>query len=183
MVATVSPAAAQVLEVGAGGAVTRYDGPTTFDAKGSAPIRLSSPARRMLRRERTSGALLDAAAAAADLSPDLIEAVAMQESGLRHGAVSRAGATGEMQLMAPTARQLGVNPRVAEQNVHGGARYLRMLMNRYRGDVILTLAAYNAGPGAVDHYGGTPPYRETQAYVAAVLERLGRRAAEEGEAK
>ena len=174
-------AAAQVLEIGARGEVARYDGPAVFSTAGAAPIVRARP-KRMPTAPPTREDIRSAADAA-ELSPALIEAVARQESGLRAGVVSRAGAVGEMQLMPSTARSLGVDPRVTRDNYRGGAGYLRILMRRYDGDVVRTLSAYNAGPGAVDRYGGTPPYKETQAYVAAVLERLGRRAAEEGEAK
>jgi len=102
----------------------------------------------------------------------LIAAIAWRESNFRAAAVSRAGALGEMQLLPKTARQLGVDPRVSRQNVAGGAAYVRTLLQRYNGDLIKTLAAYNAGPEAVDRYGGVPPFKESQAYVAAVLDRL-----------
>ena len=78
--------------------------------------------------------------------------------------------------MPGTARTLGVDPRDSRQNYAGGATYLAQLLKRYNGDVILALAAYNAGPGAVDRYGGVPPYKETQAYVAAILDRMSHRA-------
>jgi soluble lytic murein transglycosylase-like protein len=110
------------------------------------------------------------------LSPALVEAVAWRESRLRVDAVSPVGALGVMQLMPATARALQVDPHDVQQNLQGGARYLRALLGRYGGDLVLALAAYNAGPGAVDRYHGVPPYRETQAYVAAVLGRLSRRA-------
>ena len=97
---------------------------------------------------------------------------------MRGGVVSAAGAIGEMQLMPATARALGVDPWDTRDNFRGGAAYLGGLVHRYDGDLIRALAAYNAGPGAVDRYGGVPPYRETQAYVAAIMNRLGRRAAE-----
>jgi soluble lytic murein transglycosylase-like protein len=116
------------------------------------------------------------AAAAVELSPELIEAVAWRESRMRPRVVSSAGAIGEMQLMPGTARQLGVDPYDTEQNYRGGARYLREMLQRYNGDLVKALAAYNAGPGAVDRYGGVPPYRETRAYVSAILDYLSRRA-------
>ena len=97
---------------------------------------------------------------------------------MRGGLISPAGAIGEMQLMPSTARSLGVDPWDTRDNFRGGAIYLGSLMHRYDGDLIRALAAYNAGPGAVDRYGGVPPYRETRAYVAAIMNRLGRRAIE-----
>jgi soluble lytic murein transglycosylase-like protein len=160
---------AQVLEVGEGGQVTTYAGPTVFDADGARS--LSRPPAG-----RAAGAPLAriaAAASATGLDARLLEAVARQESGLRNDAVSPAGAVGLMQLMPATARALGVDPRDADQNLLGGARYLGGLIHRYDGDLTLALAAYNAGPGAVDRHGGVPPYRETQRYVRAVIGRLG----------
>lgn len=77
-----------------------------------------------------------------------------------------------MQLMPNTARQLGVDPRNPLSNLDGGSAYLRDQLNRFGGRIDLALAAYNAGPEAVRRYGGVPPYRETQAYVAASLDRL-----------
>jgi soluble lytic murein transglycosylase-like protein len=103
------------------------------------------------------------------IDPRLLAAVASRESAYDAHAVSTAGACGLMQLMPETARFLGVadifDPR---ENVFGGAHYLRTLLDTFNGDLDLTLAAYNAGPGAVQKYGGVPPYRETQAYVKAV---------------
>jgi soluble lytic murein transglycosylase-like protein len=99
----------------------------------------------------------------------LLAAVASRESAWNPQAVSPAGACGLMQLMPATARYLGIsNVFDARQNILGGARYLRALLDAFHGDLDLTLAAYNAGPGAVQKYGGVPPYRETRAYVAAV---------------
>lgn len=117
----------------------------------------------------------DAAADRYELSAELIEAVAWAESRFRQQAVSRAGARGVMQLMPATARDLAVDPRDPGANIRGGTAYLRMLLNRYAGDVVKTLAAYNAGPGAVDRYGGVPPFAETRTYVQTILGRLARR--------
>ncbi|GIX30547.1 MAG: hypothetical protein KatS3mg124_1019 [Porticoccaceae bacterium] len=103
---------------------------------------------------------------------ELLHAVIGVESAYQPRAVSRAGAMGLMQLMPATARRYGVaDPFAPEQNLRGGARYLRDLLARYGGRLDLALAAYNAGEGAVDAHGGrVPPYAETRAYVAKVLE-------------
>ena len=103
------------------------------------------------------------------VDPRLVAAVAARESAYNPAALSRVGASGIMQLMPETARFLGVtNALDARENVFGGARYLRTLLDTYRGDLDLTLAAYNAGPGAVQRYNGIPPFRETQAYVKSI---------------
>ncbi len=171
---------AQVLEIGEGGAVTVYDRPSVFLAEGATPIVPDPPAASAAAQDLHLPAALQDAAQTAELSPELIEAVAWRESRLRAGVVSRAGAIGEMQLMPGTARDLGVDPHDTRQNYLGGATYLRAMLRRYDGDVIRALAAYNAGPGAVDRYGGVPPYRETREYVSAIMERLSERVAPAG---
>jgi soluble lytic murein transglycosylase-like protein len=103
------------------------------------------------------------------VDPRLVAAIAGRESAYNPNAVSPVGAGGVMQLMPATARYIGVsNVFDARENVFGGVRYLRALLDTFHGDLDLTLAAYNAGPGAVQKYKGVPPYRETQEYVRTV---------------
>ena len=107
-----------------------------------------------------------------NLDPALVRAVAMQESGLRNEARSRRGAMGVMQMMPRTAKELGYDASDLRGNVRAGAAYLSMMMETFGGDVHRALAAYNAGPGAVQRYGGVPPFRETRNYVAAITSKL-----------
>jgi soluble lytic murein transglycosylase-like protein len=141
------------------GLVTRNFGAVLFDS--TAKVETPMPpyiAALMNEAGRTHG-----------IDPRLIAAVAHRESAFNPNAVSPVGAGGLMQLMPATARFLGCNNVFdARQNVFAGARYLRTLLDTFHGDLDLTLAAYNAGPGAVQKYNGVPPYRETRAYVASI---------------
>lgn len=139
--------------------------PVKIDVKNPAPV--SAP-RRAAELPATVKALLEDAARDMGLDPRLLAAVARVESGGNHAARSPAGALGVMQLMPGTARGLGVNAHSLRDNIRGGAMYLRQQLDKYK-SIPLALAAYNAGPGAVDRYGGIPPFPETRAYVARVL--------------
>ena len=119
--------------------------------------------------------LIAEAATHHDLDPWLLAAVAKVESNFDPYAVSHAGACGILQLMPATAKRFGVsNVFDAKENVEGGAQYLRWLLDRFEGRRDLALAAYNAGEGAVDRFGGIPPYRETLNYVGRVLRKAAR---------
>lgn len=135
-----------------------------------------SPDRRRLpaRTGMTYIADIRAIARQYDVSPVLIEAVMHIESGFDPGAVSPKGAGGLMQLTPNTAGALGVVDRFdPHESIRGGVRHLRYLLDRYHGSVVLALAAYNAGEGAVDAHRGVPPYPETERYVQRVLQRAG----------
>jgi soluble lytic murein transglycosylase-like protein len=115
-------------------------------------------------------AQINAAAASNGIDPALLKGLVSQESGFNPSARSGAGAVGLTQLMPGTASALGVsNPLDPAQSLQGGAKYLRQQLDRFGGDETLALAAYNAGPGAVQKYGGVPPYAETQNYVTSVM--------------
>jgi soluble lytic murein transglycosylase-like protein len=104
-----------------------------------------------------------------EVDPHLARAVMRMESGGNPDAISSAGAIGLMQLMPGTAKSLGVDPKNPQRNLEGGIKYLAQLADKYDGDYVKTLAAYNAGSGRVDSYGGVPPFPETQRYVKNVI--------------
>lgn len=164
-----------------GGKVTLYSesGSTEMDAaqvirfepedcKPSAAVE-PAPAQARVSKPADVTQLIDNAARKYGLPPAFVRAVAAVESGYHPDAVSPKGALGLMQLMPSTARELGADPRVIEQNVDAGTRYLRDLLVKYDNHAYHALAAYNAGPGAVQKYHGVPPYRETQNYILNVL--------------
>lgn len=164
------PAYAQVIEIDAAGEATTYDGPTMFTASDAISLWPEAMTTATASSHENPAALIDQAARIYRLDPSLLKAVAWQESRGRMAAVSNKGARGVMQLMPATALELGVDPRSLSGNIHGGANYLRQQIDRF-GSVPLALAAYNAGPGAVQRFGGIPPYRETRDYVAKIMSR------------
>jgi soluble lytic murein transglycosylase-like protein len=166
------PAKAQVLEIGADGAVTRFEGPAVFTDDGARALIQDAPLADLSIGADAVRQQISTAASAYALDPKLVEAVAWRESRFHAGALSAKGAIGVMQLMPGTARDLGVDPHDPVQNIRGGALYLRRMMSAFGGDVRLALAAYNAGPAAVRKHGGVPPYAETQAYVTSILGRM-----------
>jgi hypothetical protein len=178
-------AQAQVLEVHLDGGVVTYDGATQHMSRGAIPTaRILTPAVYHTRHVRglaravpappqETADAIHAAAERHQVDERLVTAVAWQESRFNPHAVSRKGARGAMQLMPETARRLGVDADDLQGNIDGGAQYLSSMMHRFGGDQAKALAAYNAGPGAVERYGGVPPYAETKAYVDSILGRLG----------
>jgi soluble lytic murein transglycosylase-like protein len=143
----------------------------TYAVRGSEAIRSTRAEARPDYDRADLHAIADQHAGEHAISPALVRAVIQAESAWNVRAVSSKGALGLMQLMPATALDLGVsNPFDPVQNIRGGVKYLRFLLDRYDGSAELALAAYNAGPGAVDRYGRkVPPYRETQAYVRKIV--------------
>jgi soluble lytic murein transglycosylase-like protein len=137
-----------------------------------APIAPAAPVIVVVREPQSPEELAAWAAKKYALPDSFVRSVMKAESGFQPNAVSPKGAIGLMQLMPETAREMGVDPRDPHQNADGGAQYLRDLLARYESDpnqLLLALAAYNAGPAAVERYHGVPPYRETREYILRVL--------------
>ncbi len=143
-----------------GSFATELDKAMSMESRGAVGLNISGDTNSLIKE----------AAARYQVDPRLVAAVAQTESGGNQEAVSPAGAVGVMQLMPETAAGLGVNPYDKRQNIEGGAKYLRQMMDIFGGDVQKAVAAYNAGPQAVKEYNGIPPYRETQDYVNKVLD-------------
>ncbi len=182
-------AQAQVYEIGDGGAVKVREGggavvwrsPGTsgqdtpaavLPGAAMTTVAMSSPVSSPVSSRADASRALEKIAARYAISPLLLDALVWQESRWNHRAVSPKGALGLTQLMPGTARDLGVDARDPLANLDGGARYLRMMLDRFGGDVVKALAAYNAGPERVERANGVPAIRETRNYVAAILARL-----------
>jgi soluble lytic murein transglycosylase-like protein len=172
---TASAGDSNYLEVAADSVVrveTVMDVPEPVTAvKGSAAVaNMTAPTKEEMHE------MLANAGSAHHIDEDLLASVVRAESGGQVRAVSRTGALGLMQLMPGTATAMGVDDAFKpEQNIAGGTAYLDALLTRYHDNVALALAAYNAGPAAVDKYHGVPPYRETREYVARVIREFNRR--------
>ncbi|HWQ61248.1 MAG TPA: lytic transglycosylase domain-containing protein [Negativicutes bacterium] len=147
----------------------------SFAAAMSKAENSAAPARQTGAGSRQEiAAMVQAAARKYNVDAKLAVAVAVAESDLTPNAVSSAGATGVMQLMPATARSLGVgNVFDPRENIDGGVRYLKQMLDTFGGDVTKAVAAYNSGPEAVQRYAGVPPYPETRAYVSKVLSMSG----------
>lgn len=144
----------------------------------SAPATPEVPITETPKPSLTPLEMADIAADKYGLPRSLVRSVMSAESGLQSNAISPKGAIGLMQLMPGTAEQLGIDPWDPAQNVEGGTRYLRDLLAKYDGGLWYALAAYNAGPGAVEKYKGVPPYRETIRYIGTIQRKMEKSAAQ-----
>jgi soluble lytic murein transglycosylase-like protein len=151
--------------------VTGFEAEEYVAPKAAAPVVAAAPAATAPAPAAAVDpkALVEAAAQKTAIPAKLLRSVVAAESAFQPQVVSPKGAIGLMQLMPATASQYGADPKDPAQNVEAGTAYLRDLLIKYKGDVALALAAYNAGPGAVQKYGGVPPYAETRSYVGRVI--------------
>ena len=164
-----APVGAAVFEIADDGTMVQLDAPAAVLV---APARAGQTGAVAAARARVFRPDVARAGRQYEVSPALIDAIARVESRYDPRAVSRAKAAGIMQLMPATARALGVERTDPAANIRGGTAYLRLLLNRFNGDIVRTVAAYNAGPAAVVRAGGIPRYPETVAYVASVMDKL-----------
>ena len=158
----------------AGGAFTELAASLIVRFEPIVPIE-SEPAPEAALPEKSLDEAIEEISQRIGLPAALVHSVISAESAYDPAAISPKGAVGLMQLMPETARELEVDPHQPHQNVNGGVRYLRLMLDRYEGSgdqLVRALAAYNAGPGAVDRYEGLPPYNETRAFVRRVLRRF-----------
>ena len=155
--------------------VTDANGVTTTtidtDAVSGSSADFATQLNEQLKTDTSLESIFEKAAKTYNVDVDLLKAMAKAESDFDPNATSKSGAMGIMQLMPSTAKGLGVTDAYdPEQNIMGGAKYIASLLEKYDGNVSYALAAYNAGSGNVDKYGGIPPFEETQNYVTRVLE-------------
>ena len=151
--------------------VTEFEHSVKTNVKNTFSTVLSDFSARLLKEKYTP--IIEQVAREHNVDPKLIKAVIEQESRFNPNAISSSGALGLMQLMPGTALALGVKePLNPTENIRAGTRYLSSLLNRYQGNVVLALSAYNAGPKNVDRFKGVPPFRETRNYVKGVMSKL-----------
>lgn len=165
--ALLTSASAQVIGIDSNGVNHTYCTASQNRAAAHSTDQLSMPSAYRASFER--------AAQRYAIGIDLLDTVARRESNYDPHAVSPKGAVGIMQLMPATARAFGVNPYDAEQNITGGAAYLRYLLDVYQGRIDFALSAYNAGQTAITRYGGIPPFKETRIYLLRSLESLAQK--------
>jgi soluble lytic murein transglycosylase-like protein len=169
---------AQVIEIGDDGVVRQRSNTAIVGWTTVSSVPAAVPRQAMVHAAAPASvpamwrAPLEAAAGRNNVSPHLLAALIWQESRWQPQAVSPKGAIGLGQLMPATARALAVDPRDPQTNLDGAARYLRLMLDMFDGDVVRALAAYNAGAARVVRAGGVPPIAETRSYVASILDRV-----------